>query len=53
MNSQELKEKTKELREVYEKQIAKMSSEELKKYLTKLYTEKLNLLFVKTIELSK
>ena len=36
-----------------DKPFAKMSSEELKKYLTELYTEKLKLLFDKTIELSK
>ena len=35
------------------KPFAKMSSEELKKYLTELYTQKLKLLFDKTIELSK
>lgn len=36
-----------------DKPFAKMSSEELKKYLTELYTQKLKLLFDKTIELSK
>lgn len=35
-----------------DKPFAKMSSEELKEFLTKLYIEKLNLLFNKTIELS-
>ncbi len=36
-----------------DKPFAKMSSEKLKEYLTKLYTKDLNLLFAKTIELSK